>query len=136
MLVREVMSCDVVSISGDRTAAEAAQLMSKHNIGVLPVTDGNCVKGIVTDRDIVLRCVAKGMDSTSCKVCDVMSCNTTFVSPDQSVSDAARIMACEQIRRIPVLEGGNLAGMITLGDISRYKQDAEVAQAMCEISKP
>ncbi len=136
MLIKDVMTQNVVSVSGDDSALEVAKMMSKYNIGAVPVTDGAAVKGILTDRDIVLRCVAQDRSASSCKACDIMSGSTTYVSPNQSVGDALQIMSAEQIRRLPVVENGNLVGMVSLGDIAKIKADVEVSEAICEISKP
>lgn len=110
--------------------------MSEHNIGSIPVVDNGQIKGMLTDRDIVLRCVAEGKDPTHVKVGDIMTTGTVYITPHQSVDDAVRMMSYEQIRRLPVVEDGKLAGIISLADLARMRDHTEVAQAICEISKP
>lgn len=136
MLVKDIMSTHVVTVTQEDTAQNAATLMKSHNIGAVPVLCGKNVCGILTDRDIVLRVVASGKSATECKVSDVMTSSTACVTPNQSVSDAVSLMASEQVRRLPVLDNGNLAGIITLADIARIRKSPEVANALSEISMP
>lgn len=134
--VSEVMNTRVVSISSHEQITKAAQLMSQHNIGSIPVVDNGQIKGMLTDRDIVLRCVAQGKDPSHVKAGDIMTTGTVYITPHQSVDDAVRMMSYEQIRRLPVVEDGKLAGIISLADLARMRDHTEVAQAICEISKP
>lgn len=136
MLVKDIMSTHVVTVAQEDSAQEAATKMKNHNIGAVPVLCGKNVCGILTDRDIVLRCVASGKSSAQCKVSEVMTSSTACVTPNQSISDAISLMASEQIRRLPVLDNGNLAGVISLADIARIRKSPEVANALCEISMP
>lgn len=110
------MSNDIVSLHSEDSVKKAAQLMKQHDIGSIPVCSGNHVVGIVTDRDITLRSVASGQ--TTQKVGDIMTSNPVFGKPDMDVHDAARIMSEKQIRRLPIVEGGSLVGMLALKDIS------------------
>ena len=111
--VSEVMNTRVVSVPSHEQVTKAAQLMSEHNIGSIPVVDNGQIKGMLTDRDIVLRCVAEGKDPTHVKVGDIMTTGTVYITPHQSVDDAVRMMSYEQIRRLPVVEDGKLAGIIS-----------------------
>ncbi len=134
MLVQDIMSRQVVTIQSDDTVEKAAVSMKEHNVGALPVVDTKQqLCGIITDRDIVLRCVAPGKDLRSCSVKDVMSTSMTCVGPQQSVSEAVRLMASEQLRRLPVIDNGRLEGIITLADAASLRQSPEIANALCEI---
>ena len=136
MQVRDLMNPSVVSITPGESASLAARLLSRHNLGSLPVCgeDGG-LRGIVTDRDIVLRCVAAEEDPAQTPVKDIMSRNCAVVSPDDDAREATRLMAAKQVRRLPVLAGGKVVGMVSLGDLAQCRQfDMEASKALCEIS--
>ena len=136
MLISDMMSPNVVSISPDETTALAARLLYRHNIGSLPVCgeDGK-LKGIVTDRDIVLRCVAAENDPAQTPVREVMSKGIVSVSPNDDARVATRIMAQEQVRRLPVVSDGKVVGMVSLGDLAKTRSyDMEASKALSEIS--
>ena len=137
MQVRDLMSSSVVSIAPGESAALAARLLARHNIGSLPVcgTDGR-LRGIVTDRDIVLRCVAAEEDPAQTLVRDIMTRGCASVSPHEDCRAATRLMAQQQVRRLPVVEEGKLVGIISLADLARSQRfDMEAAQALGEISE-
>ena len=136
MQVREIMTTRVVSIPPDSNVKDAAALMNKHNIGSVPVVEGGAVRGILTDRDIVLRCVAEGRDASGVRVSDICSSGAVSVQPGQSLSDAVHMMASEQVRRLPVVEDGKLVGMLSLADVAREKSGMELAEAVSDISMP
>ena len=137
MRVSELMNPNVVSITPDEPAALAARLLSRHNIGALPVCslDGK-LRGMVTDRDIVLRCVAAESDPQSTRIREIMTRGVVSVTPDEDVREAAHKMANEQVRRLPVIDGtGSVIGMLSLGDMARCRAvDMEAARALSEIS--
>lgn len=136
MLVKELMSKNPVTISQEESAAVAARLLSRHNLGSLPVcgSDGR-LRGIVTDRDIVLRCVAAENDPDITPVREIMSRSMITVSPEDDVRSAAQLMAGRQVRRLPVVEKGKVVGMLSLGDMARSDRfDMECAKALSEIS--
>lgn len=136
MYVRDLMNTAVVSITPEESAALAARLLCRHDLGALPVCgqDG-ALLGIVTDRDIVTRCVAAGEDPSRVPVRDIMSPAPATAAPGDDVHTAARQMAARQVRRLPVVEGGSVVGMVSLGDLARNRRcDAEAAEALCDIS--
>ena len=138
MQVRDFMTPSVVSITPGESAALAARLMSRHNVGSLPVCgeDGH-LRGIVTDRDLVLRCVAAEEDPAQTPVRDIMTRNCTVISPNDDPREATRLMATRQVRRLPVLEEGRLVGMVSLGDLATsHAFDMETSKALSEISEP
>lgn len=137
MQVRDLMNSSVVSITPGESAALAARLITRHNIGSLPVCgeDGR-LRGIVTDRDIILRCVAAEEDPTQTPVRDIMTRRCTTVSPEDDAREATRLMASEQVRRLPVVENDRVVGMLSLGDLAcTHKYDMEASKALSEISE-
>lgn len=136
MKVRDKMTKNVGYVNPSNTVVEAAQLMQKLNVGSVPVFDQSKVVGVVTDRDIVVRNVAHGKIPQDTKVQDVMTSQVTTVTPDMDVDEVAKIMAQQQIRRVPVVENNQLVGILALGDMATdYRFDAEASEALTEISK-
>lgn len=137
MQVRDLMNPGVVSITPGESAALAARLLSRHNVGSLPVCgeDGR-LRGIVTDRDIVTRCIAAEDDPAQTPVRDIMTRNCVVVSPDDDPREATRLMAAQQVRRLPVTENGKVVGMVSLGDLATcHAFDMETSKALSEISE-
>ena len=137
MRVSELMNSNVVSITPDEPTLLAARLLSRHNIGSLPVCslDGK-LRGMVTDRDIILRCVAIESDPHTTSVREIMSRGVVSVMPGDDVREAAHKMATEQIRRLPVVNSsGSVVGMLSLGDMAKSRAvEMEAANALSEIS--
>ena len=136
MKVCDIMSEKVISIDQNEPVSAAAKLLKRCNVGALPVCDSaSRLRGIVTDRDIVLRCVAADADPKEIKVGEIMSRGIVTVSPFDEISQAAKIMSTDQVRRLPVLDGGRLVGMVTLCDMARdCTCDMEAGEALTEIS--
>ena len=137
MVVKDLMNPSVVTIEPTSSAALAARLISRHNVGALPVCSGDRrLRGVVTDRDIVLRCVAAEEDPAQTMVRDIMTRSCATVAPGADCREATRLMAVQQVRRLPVVEEGKLVGMISLADLARsHRFDMEAAQALGEISE-
>lgn len=136
MQIRELMSTSVVSITPEESAALAARLLTRHNLGMLPVCgqDGRLV-GVVTDRDIVTRCLAAGQDPSRVPVEDIMTRELETLAPQEEAEQALERMSGCQIRRIPVVEEGKVVGVLSLADLARSRRyETEAAQALCEIS--
>ncbi len=136
MRVRDLMSKSVVTIAPEESAALAARLLSRHELGALPVcaADGT-LAGIVTDRDIVTRCVAAGEEPGRVPVRDIMSPAPSVITPETPISAAARLMAQRQVRRLPVVEQRQVVGMLSLGDLACSRRtDTEAAEALSDIS--
>jgi len=136
MNVKDCMNPHVITVSPEENAAVAARLMSRHNVGVLPVCarDGSLC-GIVTDRDLILRCVAVNRPAEETAVDRIMTTRVTSVTPNTSLTKAADCMAREQVRRLPVVDGRRLVGMISLGDLShREDYSLEAAETLSEIT--
>jgi len=136
MKLREIMSTQVVRIHPDESVAVAARMLTHYNIGILPVcgSDGR-VCGLVTDRDIVTRCLAAGKTAANTTVREVMTRKIIAARPDMEASIAANMMGSKQIRRLPVMENGRLCGMVSLGDLAAKEESStEAGGALTEIS--
>lgn len=135
--VRQIMTEDVEVISPDATLREAADRMRTRDVGPLPVCDGTRLVGMVTDRDIVVRGIAMGWDPNLAKVSDVMTREVDYCFVGDSLDRAAELMATRQIRRLVVLDDQkNLAGIISLGDLSHVAPAREVARTLEETAEP
>ena len=136
MKLRDIMTNPVIRIHPEETVSVAARMLEHNNIGAMPVcgSDGRLC-GILTDRDIVTRCLAAGKAPQSTSVREIMSTRLYVGRPDMEVSVAAGLMGKEQIRRLPVMENGKLCGMVSLGDVARKEENSIVAgDALTEIS--
>lgn len=132
MKVKEIMNPSVIRVHPQESVAVAARLLTRHNIGALPVcgNDGSLC-GMITDRDLVTRCMAPNRSAEGTLVQDVMTGRIVCASPEMEVSAAAHLMGREQVRRLPVLERGRLCGMISIGDIAgREESSFDAADAM------
>lgn len=137
ILVRHVMTEAPKSLSRDRTVADAAGLMEQYDIGVIPLADEhNALVGIVTDRDLVLRVLAKGRDPGEVTLGDVATTTVVTITPDMNIAEARDLMSEHRIRRLPVVKDGELVGILSLGDIA--VQDASkraVGEVLDEVSE-
>ena len=135
--LKDLMSRDVKVISPDMSIQAAAKEMRDGDFGMLPVGEYDRMIGTISDRDIAIRAVADGKD-TSTKVRDVMSEGVAWVYEDDSVDEAIKIMSERQVRRLPVVNSGKrLVGIIALGDFAVESSEIRpAAQALSEISKP
>jgi CBS domain-containing protein len=116
--VKDIMTKDVVTIDADKSAFDAAELMSTKSLGCLIVVIKAYPVGIITERDIVRRIVAKRA-SSDVKLTDVMTKTLITVDPDTSIKEAARIMSTNKIRRLPVLKNNQLVGIVVASDFVR-----------------
>ena len=136
MKVREIMTKNVVRIHPDEPVEVAARALAHYNVGAMPVcgSDGRLC-GVVTDRDLVTRCVASGRNAGQTSVRDVMTGRVIAANPEMDVSAAAHLMGREQVRRLPVVENGKLCGMISLGDMANREENMmDAADALAEIT--
>jgi CBS domain-containing protein len=141
MKVQEVMTRDPACVTPRSTIREAAELMRRQDIGIVPVIDESASKrlvGVVTDRDIAIRVVAEGRNG-DVRVSEIMSTNELCTcGADDDVSEVMKAMASEQVRRIPIVDGrGTLVGIVAQADIVRKTRDAEGAErTVKQISEP
>lgn len=117
ILVREAMTKTVKTVSGDIPVSEAAKTMEKNNIGSVVIVKGKSPVGIVTERDITYRVVALDKKPSTVKVSKIMSKSVRTIGPNTTITEASKIMAKHNIRRLPVTEGKKLVGIITNKDI-------------------
>lgn len=128
MKVSDVMTPHATTVKLDTTVQEAANMMKSHDIGSLPVTDDEKIKGMLTDRDIVTRCIAAGKDPNTTPARDVMTEHIKYVFEDQDVNEAAQSMGDQQIRRMVVLNRDmRLVGFVSMGDICNKGDDKQIA---------
>ena len=138
--VREAMTENPRSIRPSASVVEAARLMRDEHIGSLPITDGDALVGMITDRDITTRVVAQGVDLATTSVGDVFSEDLVSVEPDKELEEALQLMARHQVRRLPVVENGRLVGIVAQADIALSlsddeKKTGELVEAISERSE-
>ena len=133
--IREVMTQNPESVSGDTPVADAAKLMRDKDFGGVLCVDGDKVSGFLTDRDIALRVVAEGKDPSSTTVSDVATTDLPTLSPDDSVEDAIELVRKHNVRRVPVIEGAKPVGIVSIGDLAVERdQDSALADMSAEPS--
>lgn len=136
MKVKDLMSDSVIDIGAGETVTVAARMLEHYNIGALPVRDENgTLCGMVTDRDIVTRCLASGRKAEDTRVRDVMTSQLHTATPDMDISVAAHLMGRQQVRRLPVTENGKVCGILSLGDLAGCEECAyDAADAYNDIA--
>ncbi|MGD9892668.1 MAG: CBS domain-containing protein [Dehalococcoidia bacterium] len=134
--VREMMTDNPESVEAEATVQEAAGIMQKLNVGSVPVVSGGRVAGIVTDRDITIRLIAENRRPSQTPVRQIATPDPLTVTPDTALSEASKLMAEHQIRRLPVVSDGSLVGMLSLGDVSVDGDAREAGRALADISVP
>jgi CBS domain-containing protein len=138
MTLGELMTRDVEVISPDASLKDAAAVMKDLDVGLLPVCDGQTLRGTLSDRDITIRATAEGLDPSTTKVSDVMSSEISYCFEDQDVGEAMSLMEIQQIRRLPILtRGKRLVGIVSLGDVAMHSGEKEMVGAtLKEVSRP
>ena len=138
MQVLEIMTPKAECIGPNEPVQQAARRMSELDVGSLPVCDNDRIVGIVTDRDITVRCTSQGDSPGETRVGDVMTPDIVFCFEDQDVDEAAKLMEREQVRRLVVLNRDKrLVGIVSLGDLAvRNKNDQLSGEALEQISEP
>jgi CBS domain-containing protein len=137
MNVGDMMSTDLVTCSPNESLAQVARKLQQEDIGSCPVVDQDKLVGIVTDRDIAVRAVAKGLDPNDTKVSDIMSTDLIFGNQTMTLEDAARMMGDNQVRRLPIVEEARLVGIVALADLAiDLEEDELLAETVERISEP
>ncbi|MFN2399058.1 MAG: CBS domain-containing protein [Gemmatimonadaceae bacterium] len=138
MKAKEIMTPNPRCVTPDTRLQNAARLMKEEDVGILPVVDeigSTRLIGVLTDRDIALRCVAEGHDSSKCSVREVMTTELRTARPDQEVDEVMDLMGREQVRRIPIVdEKGGVVGIIAQADIMLEANDRKAGETVEEIS--
>ncbi len=124
MQLKDIMQSPVIAVHPGESVEVAARTMTHYNIGFLPVCSGGQLRGVVTDRDMVTRCLAAGRDPAKTPVSMVMTRQVVTAAPEMQTGVAAHLMGRRQIRRLPVVESGQLRGMVSLGDIAAQSEGA------------
>ena len=119
MRVKDCMCSSVVQATPDTSLSEVAKLMNSNKIGCVPVCSDNVVVGFVTDRDIITKCVANNKSCSSTKVSDIMNTDVIKTTPDTDIGAAIDVMQKNKIRRLPVIEGNKIVGMLSIGDLAQ-----------------
>lgn len=133
-VVSDIMGRPAVKITCDANITEAIIKMQHHGIGFLPVTRDGWVTGVITDRDILSRCLAHPGTGLAVSVAHVMTQTLQQCRPDQDIRAAAAVMGDHQVRRLPVCDGmGNLVGVLSLGDIAEHYCEVLAGQTLGEI---
>ncbi len=136
MRARDIMTSEVKSLNPNSTVRDAAQIMKELNVGSVPVLEGNKPVGMITDRDIAIRNVANA-GNVNTPVSQVMTEDVVFATPEMAEHEVARLMAENQIRRLPVVDNGSMVGIIALGDLAvNSRSDLEAGKALSTISVP
>jgi len=135
MEIKDLMTQSVVSIDPGESVEIAARTMAQHNIGALPVCVNGKLCGMLTDRDIVTRCLAANRIPGNTTVKQVMTEQVTSVRPDMETGAAAHLMGRLQVRRLPVVENGKLCGMVSLGDLAvREETTIDAGDVLADVS--
>jgi signal-transduction protein with cAMP-binding, CBS, and nucleotidyltransferase domain len=129
--VKEVMTREPVTLPAQSSASDAARAMSQSSIGAVVVTDSAKICGIVTDRDIVVRAIAEGKDPKKVRIGDICSHDLTTLRPDDTVNEVVALMRKKAIRRLPVVEGSEAVGIVSIGDLA---QRLDRSSALADIS--
>ena len=139
MKVSEIMTKRPACCEPETPLQDVAKLMVQHDCGEIPVVDSQRTMrpvGVVTDRDIVVRCIAEGKNPLECDAGDVMSSPVVTITPDMNTDEVGDLMEEHQVRRIPVVdEAGALCGIVAQADIARHAHPREVAEVVREVSR-
>jgi CBS domain-containing protein len=134
--IRDLMTENPSSCAPSTSVVEVAKVMAREDVGSVPVVDNGKLLGVATDRDLVVRVLAEGRDPDGTAVGDVASSDVATVSPDDSLADALKLLARHQIRRLPVVEGDQLVGIVAQADIARHADEVQTGEVVEQISKP
>ena len=133
--VQEAMTSNPAAVTPDTTVQEAARLMKSEDVGALPIVEDGRIVGVVTDRDLSIRVVAEARDAET-PVREVASKDIVTIDPQQSLEEAARLMAEHQVRRLPVVEeDGRLVGMLAQADVAQAGRDSLTGEVVQKISQ-
>lgn len=133
--VRDVMTADPRAVEPSLLVREAARLMKSEDVGSLPLVQDERLVGVVTDRDVVIRVVAEGRDPDTVTVGEIASRDVVSAEPEQSLDEALRLMARRRVRRLPVVEGTRLVGVLAQADVAAGGDAEQVGAAVARISE-
>jgi CBS domain-containing protein len=135
-LVRHAMTEAPQSARPDMTASDAAGLMKQLDVGIIPVVEGGKLVGLVTDRDLAMRVLAERRSGDEVRLADIATGSPVTVTPDTKLAEARQLMAEHQVRRLPVMKGDQLVGILSLGDVAvQGASDRASGETLEEISR-
>lgn len=134
--VSEIMSKDITVIREDETMRDAAERLAGDDIGVLPICDPNKqLRGMLTDRDIVVHVIARGKDPASTRARDMEQGEVITLRPEDSIEHACDLMATRRVRRLPVVEEGRVVGMVSQADVAKNVPPEQAGRMLTQISR-
>jgi len=133
--INESMSSNPCAIEADKPVSYAAKMMRDEDVGFAPIVDGDRLVGTLTDRDIAVRVVAEGRDPNETLVRDVATNNLITVDPEDDLDEAMRLMARHQVRRVAVVQGDRLVGVVAQADVAREAKEKQTGEVVEEISQ-
>jgi CBS domain-containing protein len=133
---RDIMTADVTCVGENESLADAARKMAQLDVGALPICgDDNRLKGMLTDRDIVIKALAQGRDPDGVTAGELAEGKPVTIGADDDVSDVLGTMSAHQVRRLPVIDGHDLVGMVAVADVARALSDRPVGDLIDAISR-
>ena len=134
--IRDVMTPNPECVTEKDSLRDVARIMKDQDTGVVPVVDGKKIIGLVTDRDIVVRCIAEGKNPLEARVTEVMTKSVRKVKDDATINDVIGLMSSSEIRRVPVVNANDeLVGIVSMGDLTGKTNDGKVGQTLQDISQ-
>jgi CBS domain-containing protein len=132
---RDIMTSGVDVIDSQSTVLDAARKLAADDIGALPICDNSKLKGMITDRDIVVKVLAEGKDPGTTKVIDLVQGEAVTIGADDSIEEALATMSKYQVRRLPVIDGTDLVGIVSQADVARNLPEEKVGELVEAISR-
>lgn len=132
---RDLMTSPAECLAPEETLVDAARMFSKYDVGSMPVVDGGTLVGVITDRDIVVDGVAKNLDLADTQISKIMSRHVVTVQVTDDASAVAGVLADKQIRRVPVLDGDRVVGVVSQADVALELDNATAGEVVEDISK-
>ncbi|MDQ4018519.1 MAG: CBS domain-containing protein [Actinomycetota bacterium] len=133
--IRDVMTPNPTTCPPSATVTDAARAMASEDVGPIPVAEGDRLVGMVTDRDLVVRVLAEGRDANSTTLQEIMASDLVTVEPGTQLEEALQLMSDNQVRRLPVVEGGRLVGIVAQADVARAADEEQVGEVVQDISQ-
>jgi len=133
--IRDLMTSSPATAEPSSTVADVAQVMAQEDVGPVPIVEGGRLVGLVTDRDLVIRVIAEGRDPNSTTIGEIASADLVTVQPDSDLNEALQLMAQNQVRRLPVVEGDQLVGIVAQADVARAADEEQVGEVVQDISQ-
>jgi CBS domain-containing protein len=134
--IRDLMTENPSTCESSTPVVEAAKVMAREDVGPIPVVESGRLTGLVTDRDLVVRVLAEGRDPQRTTVGEIATGEVVSISPDASLDEALKVLASNQVRRLPVVDGDRLVGIVAQADVARHADEVQTGEVVEEISKP